>query len=478
MAGRGVLRIEPSSDVVITLSADSLTERDTRGHGLRSEITGAGSAGYSIPPDPHDVRKDYPGHTDLELFGASARVEWDLGNVRLTSLSAARHSEFDLALDLDLSDNAHSYVDPESESSDTLTQELSLASDGSGRVDWIAGLFYLREEADTLFNIFLPGVNTHPNGFNTTEAWALYGQASIWANPALRVTLGGRYSDESKRASVITNFPPPTQTDSGERSWDAFTPRLSIDYFPSSNTMFYLSATRGFKSGGFNATARGLPSFDPEFVWSYEAGVKTTTDDGRLRANFSIFHYDYEDLQVRALVSGVISGVTNAAAASVDGAEVELVYRPTDSTAFNLAAAYVDATFDDFPTTNPDIGPMPINLAGNRLPRAPELQISFGAQQAFDLGAGTLTLRGDWQYQSRTYFDEFNDATRSQDAFSTLAARATFEPDGAPWSIALWGRNLTDEDYATNALRSAGTYGTALHYGPPLMYGVTFTVRR
>jgi len=472
-AVRAVLRFEPTENLTITLAGDSLSERSTRGHGLRSEITGAGSAGYTVPPEPHDVRKNYPARTEVDMAGLSARVEWDLGNVRLTSLTAQRHSDFDLALDLDLSNNAHSYVDPETEKSDTFTQEVSIASDGGGRVDWIAGLFYLNEDAETLFNIFLPGVNTRPNGFNETSAWAVFGQASIWATDTLRLTLGGRYSDETKEGRVITNFPAPTQTNVGEASWDAFTPRVSIDYFPSEDTMFYLSATRGFKSGGFNATARGLPRFNPEYVWSYEAGVKTTMADGRLRTNFSVFHYDYEDLQVRALVSGV----TNAAAASVDGAEFELLYRPTDQTTFNLGVAYIDATFENFPTTNPDVGPAPINLSGNRLPRAPEFQIVAGVQHEFDLGPGALTLRGDWQYQSETFFDEFNDPTRSQDGFSTLAARAAYSPHEANWSLALWGRNLTDEDYRTNALRAAGTYGTALHYGPPMMYGVTLSVR-
>jgi iron complex outermembrane recepter protein len=473
---RGALRFEPSSDLSITLSADALRERDTRGDGLKSVITGAGSAGYSIPPDPHDVRKDYQNHTNVDLAGASARVEWDLGDVTLHSLTAFRHSAFNLALDLDLSDNAHSYVDPETENSDTWTQEVSLASDGAGPFEWIAGVFYLNEDADTLFNIFQPGINTHPNGFNQTTAWATFGQASLWANDQLRFTLGGRYSEETKDARVITNFPAPTQTQTGEHSWSAFTPHASIDFFPTENTMLFLSATRGFKSGGFNATARGLPRFDPEFVWSYEGGVKSSFDEGRLRTNLSVFHYDYQDLQVRALVSGIISGVTNAAAATVDGAEAEVVYRPMDNTTFNLGVSYLDATFDDFPTTNPDVGPTPINLAGNSLPRAPNWQISFGAEHAFELGAGTLTVRGDWAYQSETFFDEFNDPTRRQKPFSTLAGRVTYEPAGAAWSLALWGRNLTDEDYITNTLRSAGTYGTAYQYGPPMTFGVTLSL--
>jgi len=479
-AGRGKFRLKFSDAAQLTLAGDWLREDDTRGHGLKAVIAGAGSSGTVIPADPHEVSKDYDSRTFAKMSGVSLTGDFSVLGSQLKTITAYRHSEFKLSLDLDLSPRAFANVDPETESSNTFTQEIQLSSPRNDHFEWVAGAFYLNEDAETQFNIHLTesGINQTPTGFNKTSAYAVYGQGSLWLTPKFRLTAGARYSHERKHGRVITNFPAPTQTNEGTDTWDAFTPHFDINFFPSERVMLYASATRGFKSGGFNATARGLPKFDPEYIWSYEAGVKSTLADGKLRANASAFHYDYRDLQVRALVSGIISGVTNAAKATVEGVEVEFSAKPVTGLTLDLAGAWLDAKFDDFPTTNPDVGATPINLRGNRLPRAPEWTITAGAGYEFNLGSnGSITTRADWQYQSRTFFDEFNVPSRSQKGFSTLSGRIGWASANDRWSVALWGRNLTDVDYITNTLRSAGTYGTAHHYAPPRTYGITLGSR-
>jgi iron complex outermembrane receptor protein len=481
VAARAKIRLRLSDSARLTLAGDWLREDDTRGHGLKAVIPGAGSSGTVIPADPHEVNKDYEARTFAKMSGISLTGEFSVLGAQLKTITARRHSEFNLALDLDLSSRPFANVDPETESSNTFTQEVQVSSPRSGPFEWVAGAFYLHEDARTQFNIHLTqaGINQTPTGFNETDAYAVYGQGSLSVASKLRFTAGARYSHERKRGRVITNFPPPTQTSEGTDSWNALTPHFDVNFFPTEKVMLYASATRGFKSGGFNATARGLPRFDPEFIWSYEGGVKSTLADGKLRANASIFRYNYRDLQVRALVSGIISGVTNAAKATVQGAEVEFSARPAAGLTLDLAGAYLDAKFDDFPTTNPDISPTAaVNLRGNRLPRAPEWTVTAGAGYTFGLGnSGSLLTRVDWQFQSRTFFDEFNEPTRSQKPFSTLAARVAWTSADQRWSAALWGRNLTDVDYITNALRSAGTYGTAHHYAPPRPFGITLGAR-
>jgi iron complex outermembrane receptor protein len=477
IGARAKLQAKPADNFTLTLAGDIFRENDTRGQGLKTVVLGAGSAGTVIPPSPDDVDKDYHSRTYAKAGGVSLRAEWDLGGYALSSITAYRHSEFNLALDLDLSARPFANVDPELERSDTWTQELQITSPKGQAFEWLAGAFYLAEDASTQFNIHLTqsGISQNPTGFNQTRAYAVYAQGSLWLVPQrLRVTVGGRYSDEDKQGRVITNFPAPTQTDAGQRTWNAFTPHFDIDFFPTRSVMLYASATRGFKSGGFNATARGLPAFNPEYIWSYEGGIKSTFANGHVRANLSAFHYDYKDLQVRALVSGIISGVTNAAKATIEGAEAQLSVSPVTGLSIDVGAAYLNARFDQFVTTNPDVGPASIDLKGNRLSRAPANTLTVGASYTFGLGsAGKLLVRGDYQYQSRIFFDEFNDPTRSQKAFATLSARASWSSPDDKWSISLWARNLTDVHYITNALRSAGTYGTAVVYAAPRTYGLT-----
>ena len=109
--------------------------------------------------------------------------------------------------------------------------------------------------------------------------------------------------------------------------------------------MVYASASRGFKSGGFQVGESG--SFDPEFLWSYEAGVKSILFDQRLRANFGAFFYDFTDLQVVTFVNGV-GQTDNAGEATLKGFEAEFLARPTDGLDFTLNIAYLDATYDTF----------------------------------------------------------------------------------------------------------------------------------
>ena len=107
--------------------------------------------------------------------------------------------------------------------------------------------------------------------------------------------------------------------------------------------MLYASATRGFKSGVL-LSGNPNPPVNPEYIWSYEAGIKSSFLDNRVQLNAAAFYYDFKDLQVNRIIN--VSIVTeNAAAARVKGAEVELRARPVEGVTLNADATYLDATF-------------------------------------------------------------------------------------------------------------------------------------
>ncbi len=475
---RGQLLLEPADNFSVLIASDISREDSTRGQGFRVTEPGGGSAGATFFDDPFTVSKDYPARTYTKAYGVSATADLSLDGVNIKSITAFRHSEFMLSLDLDASDNAHSFVDPETEDSNAFTQELQISGGGDG-FDWLIGGFYLNEEASTLFDInILPSTRVVPNGFTDVNAYAVFGQTTVRLFDQLGLTFGVRWSGEDKEARVrlAGASPGPFTTDSED--WSAFTPRVALEYTPTDNILVYASYIKGFKSGGFNATSTAVPSFDPEKINSYEAGLRSTWGDDLLTANLTGFYYDYSDLQVRALVSGIISGVSNAAKAEIKGLEGQFDLTPTDAFALNLNVSWLDAEFGEFLTADPDSA-MPIaviDLAGNRLSRAPELQLSGGAQYEWDLGdRSAFLIRGDVSYQSKVFFDEFNYDTRSQDGFATLSGKVGYTLPGGNLTVDVWAKNITDKAYAVNILRSAGFYGTAAWYGAPRTFGVSLT---
>ena len=151
----------------------------------------------------------------------------------------------------------------------------------------------------------------------------------------MSLTGGVRYSDEQKEThnlggvyrlgtDVLAN--PASFYDFVDRAtYDAWTPKASLQVQASRDTFVYVSATRGFKSGGLNITARRPGgAFRPEFAWSYEGGLKRTMADGRVRVNAAVFYNDYQDLQVQTLRPDRCGpDISNAASATIKGLEVE-----------------------------------------------------------------------------------------------------------------------------------------------------------
>lgn len=308
---------------------------------------------------------------------------------------------------------------------------------------------------------------------------------------ALTVTLGGRYSDENRAAAYRyeINFGAPFVANPDLKdSFNAFTPRAVINYAVTDDVNVYASATRGFKSGGFNLLAI-QPGFAPEKLWSYEAGIKTSVDGGRGFINASVFYTDYKDVQVQQIVN-LQSVLTNAAAATIKGAEIEFGYRQPVGFESGGAIAYLDATYDQFCTGDPTqpaapISPgcnaaNPIDLTGNRFPRAPKWTLSSYIGYNADLGSsGTLGARIDLRYQSLTYFTQFNRPLISQKGYSLVNGRITWTSDSDKYSVSLWGNNLTNKRYFSEVLES-GAFNPQLvgqgYVAPPRTYGVTASV--
>jgi iron complex outermembrane receptor protein len=492
---RGKLRLDPRSDLSIMLSVDAVRENSNRNLGPKVDVTLPSPAvdffGAVIPPDPRDVNYDMATWERRYLTSETLKIRWDLGAVVLTSLTSYGDLETRTNLDIDATEVPFSW-EYTSEDSRTITQELQLASNDSGRLRWIGGIYYLNEDATQNFRILFPPFQAdifYPDVRNKTDAGALFGQATYAVTDRLRVTAGLRYSREKREGffhqtvtdplGILTQIPGGAVIDVGSRgskTWSAWTPKLGVDFDVAPDVMAYASITRGFKSGGFNLLGAG-ETFQPEFIWNYEAGLKSTLLDRRLRMNLAMFYYDYTDLQVNRFnpaTGGSTSTVTNAAAAHIKGFEAEIQSSVATGLDLDFSMALLDAKFGQFLTSNPD-APDPfqlLNLNGNTLPRAPKFTAGAGLQYELPVGGRTLTLRGEARYQGHLWFDQFNSPRVEQDAYTVTNAFATLESADRSWHVRLYGRNLTDRLYKQSVVRATSVVGTLNFWGAPRTYGV------
>ncbi len=428
-------------------------------------------------------------------FGAALHMSYNFGSITASSITGYRKTKFNWLNDGDGSDTFYvNYI--QQDDSEQFSQELQLTGGGE-KLEWLLGGYYFNETGSSFIALpFTFGANLPfyiaINGTAKTDAIAGFGELRWKPNDRLTVTVGARYSNENRKTKYRyeINFGPPVTLVNQDLSakFNAFTPRLVVNYEAADDINIYASATRGFKSGGFNLLAI-QPGFRPEKVWTYEAGIKTQFADRRVTLNANVFYSKYDDIQVGQIVN-LSSVLTNAAKATLKGAEIEFSARPTDALELGATFAYLDARYDNFCTGDPTrptvavsagcTAANPIQLGGNRFPRAPEVTLSGTAAYTIPVHTGGLTLRGDVRYQSKTFFTQFNRPEISQNGYTVVNTRLTYTAEGGRYSFGGFVNNLFDKTYFTEVLES-GAFNPQLvaqaYVAPPRTYGITASFR-
>ncbi len=231
-----------------------------------------------------------------------------------------------------------------------------------------------------------------------------------------------------------------------------FTPHANIHYAWSDDVSTYLTYSQGFKSGGFTQRvfppvlpapgqnpADVIPSFNPETVNTFEAGIKTQLLDRRLQVNAAAFTTNYSDVQVNVQI-GIAPTTQNAAAASIKGFEVEALAVVSEAFRLNLGVGYLDAQYDEL-----GAGVVGITL-NSKLPGTSEWTINAGASYRHDMNDyGALTARADYSYRSEFFFDANNEI--GEDGYSVVNISLNWESADGDWGASLFGTNITDEVY-------------------------------
>ena len=459
-------------------------------------------------------------------YGHALTMAYDFGSATLKSITAYRNLKWGDRIDLDGSplDVAETERDTRFHS---FSQELQLTGTAADdRLNYVVGAFYYNETAETLgpqrFFGFLnqvgaPGAADLQSDYGSrTRAWAAYAQLDYKLTEALKLTLGGRYTNERKDIRrqfavgtprfVLFNLPYGGVPDA---KFNNFSPTATLAYQANDNVNVYARWARGYKSGGFNGetdvagligspfsctTAPGRTSelcnpYRPEKVDSFELGLKTKLADGKLIFNFAAFWDEHKEIQLSVFTAqgAAASVVLNAAAARIRGLEFEAVARPTDAITINGSLAVLDADYKRFIDGGVDV-------AKNRaFPHTPKTTAALGVDWRVLQGDwGKLSLNGDLNYVSSYYTFPFaltgnpalvnlaeNTRSKGRTIVNLRAAVADIPLGGAKAELAFWVRNLTKEDNAQNFIDFGPGFGglTVGYFPDPRTYGVTLGVK-
>jgi iron complex outermembrane recepter protein len=265
-----------------------------------------------------------------------------------------------------------------------------------------------------------------------------------------------------------------------EDDWSDFSPKASLQWRQTDDVMWFATVAKGFKSGGFGG-APGTPEqattpVDEETAWNYELGMKGDFFDNSLRFNATAFYTDYEDLQIVRFGPTEAnpefgSFITdNIGSAEIYGVEMEATWYPTENLMLYANYAYLDTEVDDLVIAGAGGD---VDVSGSNLRQAPENKGSLTASYDVPLNSGAnLNFRVDYTYIDEQINDYLQQKTVIEE-MSLVDARASWTSSDGNWKFALWGKNLTEDEYISHSyVIGPGVIGV---WGAPRTYGASVT---
>ena len=438
------------------------------------------------------------------------------------------------------------------------SNEINLISNNEGPFQWIFGLYQYHEQVYQPSGVRVPlqaeldqpraGTSaTSPLGppnpnrdlqnagaYLDADARAVFAQIDYAFTDNWKMTLGARYTEDNKdadefRTRALYGFAsriPAGTPGAGfwvgipfafyseinrqnhlSGDWHATTGTAGLEWTPTDNTLAFAKYTRGYKSGGFNAGQfAGLEGYtDPEFINSYELGLKQTIAE-RLTANLSIFFYDYKDAQYPSTVRDPVSNINesrffNLEKATSQGVELEATWAVSDAFDLILSYSYLDTEIKDdrcfidnadtgivgqivpdsrfctVPTGTPTaLGPqVGQRLDGSALPSSPKNKAALNANYTFFTNAGNLTLSGTWTYKDEAYYSVFSRGHYLAPSYDETDLRVLWNEPNNRYTIIAFCKNVFDDEgyEAAGASMSAwGVQSRSVSLTFPRTYGI------
>jgi iron complex outermembrane receptor protein len=409
------------------------------------------------------------------------------------------------------------------------SQELQLQGRPSDRLRYVLGFYYFREKnaqvtENLVFNFL--GFNNYTNVGLKTDSYAGYGSATYQATDRLTLTVGARYTNDSKdyrhqvylpngpshpldrplvacvnratglpvtgggaRACLPTDPAGSSTFNVGKAiddSWNAFTPRFAVDYQASPQVLLYATASRGFKSAAFDGRLNGvadvynLAAIPPERLWSYEAGFKSDLAQRKLRLNVAAFYNDWNDLQGTGTNPAGNFVRISAGDVSTKGLEFEAKVVPTRGLELTGQLGLLDTKYRRINFNQSLIclanGTATLPIDQLELKGAPHTSYFLGANYTTPrVAGGAFSFGGDVSGKSRFFHTSCNTPGGSEDGYTLANAFAAYETNDGRWRLTLAVDNLNDEKYLTGSFFIGGLRMFSGYINPPRR--VSFTVR-
>jgi iron complex outermembrane recepter protein len=510
----------------------NLHYRDYYGNGSNWSVIGAGPNGqyykntpttpngYTPNSDPGVVSQNAPNTTQVRQDGAALTVNGPIGRNTLTSITG-----FEGFQTVAFTDSDYTPLEIQrgwnSGHTQQLSEELRLASPRSDRWNWLVGTMLFGEDINSqTVTAALPNVATGdtPTGVNAkylyssflqnTKSYSGFFSNTFNVTDKFNITGGVRYTDEIKTDNLNLLNAPPVHGDPSSpynnvaawwlpsavnglksiatqdlrNSWGAWTYDATPEYEITDHARVYAKYAHGFRAGGYNSSATSKANIDvvnPEYLTSYEIGVKSEWLNGRLTANADAFLYHYDDIQVNVVSAGV-SQLTNAGAGKAHGVEFTIEALPLENLHLRLNQAWLNTKFTDYTTSG-------ISYAGNNFVRSPHLSVVFDGDYRLRLPNGAdFLFATDWRYTSRYYFysNDQIDANVTQQGYTLGDARLSYNIRKLTFTA--YVNNVTDKIYKVHTLLETNSTapapsniylgGDAVSWSEGRIFGGSFTV--
>jgi iron complex outermembrane receptor protein len=478
---------------------DSVRERVTYGLNSQPLIGGA----ITLPADPFDdqVEVAVPAGRDISMENTSFTMEWDFSDT-WSLKSTTGHQVFDRQLNKggvlasageQVGGDAawlpvpflpfHSDASPGDESS--LSQEFRVAYEGKS---WssIYGAFYSKVDIEEATSVLAGSTPLVTARSKSSVDWSVYMHHTYSLNETWDFVFGLRYGESKLNQKNLTSFFTGFFGDGTfplgpekKEIYENISGTFKVVYKYSDDISFYTGLSQGYKPGGFNDAA-GAPNFDQEKSDNWELGMKSNFFDRTLRINANVFYQAYNDYQVQEFnpnsASGLSNILSNAAAVDVYGLEADFLWLATERITIDGAFSYVDARYDEYSnascsdeqkvaltgtasgssalgctsiqdsTTSPPNGFQ--DLSGKRLSQNSPWTFNLNVQYDDQLDSGWgWYIRGEMAFKDDFFGYVPLDGLAYQSSYTLYNARVALMDENKGWEVALFGKNLADEDY-------------------------------
>jgi iron complex outermembrane receptor protein len=467
-AARVSLRWAASEAVTVDLAIDGA--RDRSGIQAPSPIRpvrgGPLPGGYDFIYGPYRTGADVRDKNTFNGWGASGVVTWDTPLGQVKSVTAYRR--FDNNFFSDLGGRPANLDLKRDLDQRQFTQEIQLASSGEGKFNYAVGAFYLDEQFHNVDAFLILDDYTQ-----STKSYAIYGEGTYQLMERLRVTVGGRYTQDKKDLDGdYIGIGGVFSVRGLKKDFNNFSPKVGVDFRINPSALVYATVTEGYKAGGYQGFPQNRTDIvdeivRPEDVRAYELGAKTEWLDGRVVFNAAAYFSDYKDKQINSFNPATLGFVARSVDAEIKGVELELAARVTDALTINGFVSTLDGKVTK---ANPRDPLVPAK--GNKLPFVPSVSGKIGFDWAMPQASGAeWFFGGNVAWKSQVEFASVNTDFAVQKAHELLDARFGYRTSDRRFEVSLGGRNLTNKKWAdTGALIDGGV----LWMAEPRTWSITF----